>query len=117
VADPAFAGRGVTTSGALWAATRVLCLLTLAGFRVATAGLFARQPWWEWASLGSAALGLATLVPYWLAATRGGEPAGTATRNEFVHVLMLGGILTLLLVPPLETWVDRHVMSGSQGDE
>jgi hypothetical protein len=109
---PAFAGRDVSTTGSLWSVTRVLCLLTIAGFCIATAGLFARQPWWEWVALGSAALGLVALVPYWIAARQGGEPAGTSAWNVFVHVVMLIGIFVLLLVPRLEQWVDRHVMSG-----
>jgi hypothetical protein len=109
---PAFAGRGVATSGTLWALTRVLCLVTIAGFCLATVGLFARQPWWEWAALASAAVGLVALVPYWLAADRGGEPLGTTTWNVFVHVLMLAGVFVLLLVPQLERWVDHQVMSG-----
>ena len=109
---PAFAGRDVSTSGTLWAIVRVLCLLTIAGFCVATFGLFARQGWWEWVSLASCAVGLVSLLPYWLAANRGGEPTGTTTWNVFVHVVMLAGVLVLLLVPQLEHWVDRHVMSG-----
>ena len=90
----------------------MLCLLTVAGFTLATVGLFARQPWWEWVALGSAVLGLLSLLPYWLAASRGGEPGGTTTWNVFVHVVMLVGVFVLLLVPQLERWVDRHVMSG-----
>src|SRR3954451_11362595 len=86
---PAFASRGVSTSGALWALTRILCLLTVAAFSVATWGLFTRQPWWEAAALGSAVLGLVALVPYWLAAHAGGETVGTSTWNAFVHVLMV----------------------------
>jgi hypothetical protein len=109
---PAFAGRGVSTSGALWTITRALCLLTMAGFCVATWGLFARHEWWEATALSSAALGLIALVPYWVAAHGGGEAAGTATWNAFVHVLMAGGVLVLLVVPQLEHWVDHHVMSG-----
>lgn len=31
---PTFATRGVSTSGAVWAVTRALCLLTVAGFCV-----------------------------------------------------------------------------------
>jgi hypothetical protein len=109
---PAFAARDVTTTGALWSVTRVLCLLTIAGFCLATVGLFAREPWWEWVALGSATVGLVALVPYWLAADRGGEPSGTTAWNVFVHVLMLTGVFVLLLVPQLERWVDHHVMSG-----
>jgi hypothetical protein len=109
---PAFAGRGVSTSGVLWAITRVLCLLTVAAFCVATWGLFTRHSWWEAVALGSAVLGLITLIPYWVAARGGGEPVGTATWNAFVHVLMVVGVFALLLVPQLERWVDHHVMSG-----
>ena len=109
---PAFAGRGVSTSGVLWAVTRTLCLLTVAAFCVATWGLFARSSWWEAAALGSAALGLIALIPYWVAAHGGGESVGTATWNAFVHVVMVAGVFALLIVPPLERWVDHHVMSG-----
>lgn len=109
---PAFASRGVSTSGAAWAFTRALSLLTLAAFCVATWALFARHGWWEAAALGSAVLGLVTLLPYWFAAHGGGETAGTATWNAFVHVLMIAGVFALLLVPQLEHWVDHHVMTG-----
>jgi hypothetical protein len=109
---PAFATRGVSTSGALWAVTRVLCLVTMAAFCVATWGLFTRHGWWEAIALGSAALGLIALVPYWFAAHGGGETTGTATWNAFVHVLMIVGVFALLLVPQLEHWVDHHVMGG-----
>ncbi len=109
---PAFASRGVATSGALWALTRVLCLLTMVGFCAATWGLFTRQSWWEAVALGSATLGLIALVPYWVAAHGGGETAGTAAWNSLVHVLMATGVLALLLVPQLEHWVDHHVMGG-----
>jgi hypothetical protein len=107
---PAFATRGVSTSGATWAVTRALSLLTIAAFCVATWALFARYGWWEAAALGSAAVGLVTLLPYWFAAHGGGETAGTATWNALVHVLMVGGVFALLLVPQLEQWVDHHVM-------
>jgi hypothetical protein len=109
---PAFATRGVLTSGVLWGITRVLSLLTVAAFCVATWGLFTRHAWWEGVALGAAVLGLAALVPYWVAASIGGETAGTATWNAFVHVLMVAGVFTLLMVPPVERWVGHHVMSG-----
>jgi hypothetical protein len=109
---PAFASRGVSTSGFLWALTRGLSFLTVAGFCVAAWGLFARHSWWEVVALCSAAVGLATLIPYWIAAVGGGEAAGTAAWNAFVHVLMVGGVVALLLVPQLQRWVDHHVMSG-----
>jgi hypothetical protein len=108
---PAFAGRGVSTSGLLWAVTRVLCLLTIAGFCVATWGLVARHSWWETVALGSAAVGALALPTFAVAAARGGEPAGTVIWNVFVHVLMLAGLFVLLLEPSLERWVDHHVMT------
>jgi hypothetical protein len=65
--------------------TRALCLLTVAGFCVATWGLFARHGWWEVVALGSATLGLLALPACAAAAGRGGEPAGTVSWNVFVH--------------------------------
>lgn len=109
---PAFAGRSVTTSGALWAVTRVVSLATIAGFLLATWALFARQGWWETAAIGSAILGLLALLPYMVAASRGGEPWANWSFNAAVHVLMVAGVLVLLLVPTLESWVDRHFMGG-----
>jgi hypothetical protein len=107
---PAFAGRGVSTTSVMWAITRVLCLLTITVFCVATWGMFARRDWWEALAVASAVLGLVTLIPYWVAAHNGGEPLGNVTWNSFVHVLIVAGVLALLLVPQLEHWVSQHVM-------
>jgi hypothetical protein len=108
---PAFATKGVSTSGFLWDLTRILCLLTVVAFSVATWGLFARGGWWEATAIAAAALGLLTLVPYWFAAIDGGETTGTVAYNSTIHVLMAAGVLMLLLVPTLEQWVSRHVMA------
>ena len=37
---------------------------------------------------------------------------GSAVWNTSIHILMAGGVLVLLLVPPLERWVSDHVMHG-----
>lgn len=109
---PAFASRGVSTSGATWAITRAICLITLVGFCVATWGLFGRHGWWEPVALISSVLGLIALIPYWFAATQGGETTGTTAWNSVVHVVMAGGVFVLLLVPQLERWVQHHVMGA-----
>jgi hypothetical protein len=106
---PMFATAGVTTSGFLWSATRALSLLTFVGLCVATVGLFAHQPWWETAAISSAVIGFFALIPYWFAGTQGGETTGTVAWNAMVHLLMVAGIFTLLLVPQLERWVQYHV--------
>jgi hypothetical protein len=107
---PAFASRDVSTDGALWAVTRVMALVTLAGFLVATHGLFRRYSWWETAAVGSAVLGLLTLVPFWIAAAKAGET--TPAFTVFVEFLGIAGVLVLLLVPKLEHWVVAHVMGS-----
>jgi hypothetical protein len=109
---PAFASPGSSTSGVWWAITNVLCLLTTAGFCVATWALFTRRSWWEAFALRSAAVGLIAVVAYWVAAYEGGESVGTTTWNAFVHVLMVAGVFALLRIPQLERWVDHHVVSG-----
>ena len=109
---PAFASKGVSTSGVLWGVTRVLCFLTLAVFCVATWGLFARTGWWEATAIAGAVLGLVSLVPYGIAATGGGEARGAVAYNASTHALMAAGVLVLLLVPALESWVNEHVMGS-----
>ena len=107
---PAFAGKGVSTSGLLWAMTRVLAFVTLAGFTVATWGLFQRAGWWEPLAVTSALLGLVTMVPYWIAAARAGET--NPAFNVLIHVLGCAGVLALLLIPYLEHWVSGHVLGS-----
>ena len=107
---PDFATRGISTSGIWWSATRVLALLTLLGFTIATWGLFQRASWWESAAIASAAAGLIALATYWVAAHAAGEI--TPWFTVMIHVLGITGVLVLLLVPTLERWVNGHVMSG-----
>ena len=109
---PEFAGRDVDTSGFMWATSRVLDLVTIAAFCVATWGLFTRHDWWEAVAIGAAVVGLLALIPFWVAASDGGEPFGTVLWNTSIHILMAGGVLVLLLVPSLEHWVSDHVMHG-----
>jgi len=107
---PAFASKGVPTEGSLWAATRILALVTMAGLVVATVGLFRRDAWWEAVAVASAVLGLVAVLIFWFAANRAGET------TPWFTALILGagcvGVLVLLRVPALEQWVDHHVMSG-----
>ncbi|MGL4743851.1 MAG: hypothetical protein ACRCXL_05620 [Dermatophilaceae bacterium] len=107
---PAFASRGVDTGGVLWTLARAGSLLTVLAFTLATVGLFARAGWWEAVALGAAGLGLLTLLPYGVAASRSGE--FTPWWNVTVHVIGVAGVGVLLLVPPLEAWVSRHVAAG-----
>jgi hypothetical protein len=105
-----FATAGLNTSGLWWAVTEVFSLATVAGFTVATWGLFKRHPWWPAAALASTVLGLLVLIPYWIAAHAAGET--TPWFTVLVHVLGCAGVFLLLLVAPLRAWVDRHVASG-----
>jgi hypothetical protein len=107
---PAFASRGVTTTGLLWSSTRLLAMLTLAGFTVATWGLFLRSGWWLPVAVVSSVLGLVVLVPYWVAATRSGET--TPGFNVLIHAAGSVAVLALLLVPSLQRWVQTQVMGS-----
>lgn len=107
---PEFVTAGLRNSGALWSTVRILALLTAAGFTVATWGLFQRASWWETVAIVSAVLGVVALVPYWVAAHQAGET--TPWFNVLILALGSAGVLVLLLVPPLERWVNSHVMSG-----
>jgi hypothetical protein len=82
---PEFATRGIPTSGAWWSITRILALVTLLGFAVATWGLFRQAAWWDSLAIAAAILGMVTLVPYWLAAQPSGDPG--RWMNALVHIL------------------------------
>ena len=108
---PAFAGPGVSTTSVWWSITRVLALATLAGFTVATWGLFTKASWWVVVAIASAVLGILVLAPYWIAAHDAGET--TPWFNVLVHALGDAGVLVLLLVPALAMWVEGHVARGA----
>jgi hypothetical protein len=107
---PSFATQGISTKSTSWSVTNVLALITIAGFTIATWGLFKRSGWWEQVAVASAVLGVAVLIPYWLAARSAGET--NPAFNVFIHALGDAGVFFLLLVPSLEQWVDRHVLAG-----
>jgi hypothetical protein len=107
---PEFATSGVPTDGPWWAATRILALVAVIGFTVATWGLFQRASWWEAVAIGSAALGYLVVLPYLVAAVRAGEATPWFTAS--ITVLGSTGVLVLLLVPSLERWVSSHVATG-----
>jgi hypothetical protein len=50
------------------------------------------------------------LIPYWIAARYSGE--ATPWWNVLIHAVGAVGVLVLLTVPALESWVDGHVIAG-----
>jgi predicted permease len=107
---PAFLTKGIRSDGPLWPVTTAIALVAVAGFSVATYGLFRRASWWETAAIASAVVGVIVLVPYVLAARDAGEP-GLGIMVA-VHVLGDAGVFALLLIPSLERWVSGHVGAG-----
>ena len=107
---PMFASRGVSTNGVWWAITRILAFATLLGFIVATWGLFKKSAWWDVAAITSAIAGLVVLIPYWVAAHGGGET--NPWWNVLIHALGAVGVLLLLTVRVLASWVNGHVLAG-----
>jgi len=107
---PMFATSGIPTKGLAWSITNVAALVTIAGFTVATWGLFTKSGWWEPLAIAFAVVGLIVLIPYWMAAQHSGET--NPGFNVLVHVLGSAGVLLLLVVPTLERWVSGHVIAG-----
>lgn len=107
---PMFVTKGLRTTGAMWSVTGLLSFAALAGFCVATWGLFTKASWWEGVAVASAAIGMIVLVPYWYAARHSGE--SNPGFNVVIHAAGNAGVFVLLLVPALERWVAGHVMSG-----
>ncbi|MEP7089372.1 MAG: hypothetical protein ABI776_04625 [Nocardioidaceae bacterium] len=107
---PMFAATEVDTSGAAWATVALLSTVTIAGFTVATWGLFRDTGWWELLGVGCAVTGLVTLVPYWIAAH--GSGVANPAFDVVIHATGSLGVLLLLRVPRLEHWVHGHVAAG-----
>ena len=107
---PMFAASDVNTSGSAWAATGVLAAATIGGFTVATWGLFRKVSWWETLAALSAGVGLAALVPYWVAANS--SAVANPVFDVVIHAAGSVGVLVLLRVPRLESWVHGHVAAG-----
>lgn len=108
---PLFAkNAGAPTRTVLWSIAMVLCFITMAGFTVATWGLFTKASWWSAVAVASAVTGLVVLIPYWVAAHAIGEP--TPWYNVLIHAVGAVAILVLLRVPMLSSWVGGHVMAG-----
>lgn len=105
---PMFATAGISTRGTAWTLANVLSWVTLAGFTVATWGLFQRTGWWEDVALASAVVGVLAMVPYWVAANHAGETSPAF--NAVIHVAGSIGVAVLLLLPSLHRWVEGHVM-------
>ena len=81
---PLFAkNAGAATQTVLWSVVMVLCVITMAGFTVATWALFAKASWWSAVAVASAIAGLVVLIPYWVAANAIGEP--TPWYNVLIH--------------------------------
>src|SRR5690625_7893911 len=102
---PAFASRGVSTEGTLWAVTRVLALAAMAGFLVATVGLLRRDAWWETVAVLTALDGLVAAAVCWVVACRAGET--TAWLTAFVRAVVCCGLLLLFRVPRMQESVDH----------
>jgi hypothetical protein len=81
----------------------------LVGFAVATWGLFKKSEWWDTVAIVSAVLALLVLIRYWIAGAQ--QRRSTPWWNVFVHALGAVGVLVLLIVPSLHSWVNRHVMA------
>jgi hypothetical protein len=107
---PLFAKNAAGTRTVLWSVILMLCVITMAGFTVATWALFTKASWWSAVAVASAVTGLVVLIPYWVAAYAIGEP--TPWYNVLIHALGAVAILVLLRVPMLSGWVGGHVMAG-----
>jgi hypothetical protein len=101
---------GAATHTVWWSVILVLCLITMAGFTVATWALFAKATWWSVVAVASAATGLVVLIPYWVAAYAIGEPA--PWYNVLIHAVGGVAVLVFLRMPTLSSWVGGHVMAG-----
>jgi hypothetical protein len=107
----AFSGQSPTPSGGAWTVEGILALGAVAGFTVASWGMFKGDPWWETMALVSAIVGLVAVIPYGVNVNQmdGGFADPGVQINLAMHLVGSVIILWLVLVPSAEHWFTAHL--------
>ena len=102
---PAFVGD--SARGTTWGIVQVLAFVAIIGFAIAAWGIFQSTAWWwEPVAIGSAIIGMSSVVPYWIAAQPLAE-VNQVAMLENIAIHLLGGVVVLaaLLTPAAERWI------------
>jgi hypothetical protein len=101
---PSFVGKSAT--GSVWAVAQALAMAAILGFAVAAWGIFKAAGWWEPVLVGSAIVGMTSVIPYLIGIQSvTGAVDFAAIENVVGHVLGAAVVIAVLLIHPAEHWV------------
>lgn len=86
--------------------TGLLAILTVIGFALAAWGIFKAAGWWEPVAIGSALVGIGSVIPYWITAN-GTVAVDKAAMFQNIGLHLVGGavVVALLVFPTTERWL------------
>lgn len=97
-------------TGAVWSFVQVLAFAAIVAFSAAAWGVFKESSWWEPVALASAVVGLAALGSYAIGIFQVGDQGDAGVQiNLLVHVVGIAGVLAIVLVPALHTWIEKRI--------
>jgi hypothetical protein len=84
----------------------LLAILTMLGFAAAAWGIFKATGWWEPVAIGSALIGVGSVIPYWIT-TQGVATVDRVAMFQNIGIHFIGGaaIAAFLLLPTTERWL------------
>jgi len=101
---PAFASDSARST--TWGVVQALAFAAIIGFAVAAWGIFQGTAWWEPVAIGSAAIGMSSVIPYWIAAQPlTGDNNIAMVENVAIHFLGAALVAAALLTPAAERWI------------
>lgn len=101
---PSYVGKSAT--GAVWVVVQVLSIAAILGFAAAAWGIFKTTGWSEPVLLGSAIVGMTSVIPYWIGLQNvTGAVSVAAAENIVGHFLGGAIVIAVLLVHPAEQWI------------
>lgn len=84
----------------------LLAILTVVGFVLAGWGIFKATGWWEPVAIGSALVGIVSVIPYWITANATANVDKAAMfQNIGLHVVGAAVVVAFLVTPTTERWL------------
>jgi hypothetical protein len=107
----AMAGKTPPPEGTEWNVEQVLAFVAIIGFSAAAWGVFKDLAWWEPVALGSAIVGLVSVIPYTVGISHiGGFSDLGVEINLVMHLVGSAAVLAIVVVPVVHDWVTHRLV-------
>lgn len=106
-----FVGRATPPTGTVWTLVNVLALVAVAGFTVASWGLYREDAWWGVVAVVSAVVGLLALVAFLVGMRQVDADLSDmgVQINIWLHLLGAAAVLVVVRVPVVAEWFEGRL--------